>query len=321
MMKYRFVLAFLISLSTLYPLKSIASTIRVGIDLWPGYYPIVLAKHLGLFKKQGLNVNIVLPESTDNMLGQFTNGELDMVCVAMGDAFSLYKKDTGLRIVMITDESSGGDALLAKNDLKSISEINLKGKRIGTNLQGFGELFINHFLKQKKIDPSAVTLIHQEAANALNTLQSGEADIVHTWEPYVTEIQSFNTGRVVFDSGQTPGLIPDALLANGNFIKNNPDDLKKFISAWLEASAWWLNHLQAGNAIIESEMVMMPNSVNLKGVKLYKLQDNLSVFEPKDDMTSLYYVTNLYIKFFEKKGVIKKGFKADNILDSSFLPR
>ena len=301
------------------PIKSIANTINVGIDLWPGYYPIVLAKHLGMFKKRGLRVNFVLPESTDNMLGQFTDGKLDMVCVAMGDAFSLYNKDPNLRIVMITDESSGGDALLASRNLNKISPATLSGAKIGTNLQGFGELFVNTFLKQKGLNPDSVTLVHLEAANALNALQSGKADIAHTWEPYVTEIQSFNVGSVIFDSSYTPGLIPDALLANGEFIKNHPKDLKKFISAWLEASKWWLDNLAKGNAIIESEMVMMPDSVNLNGVKLYDLNSNIRAFKPKNNMESLHYVTQLYIDFFVDKGLIKEGFKPEWILDGQFL--
>ena len=301
------------------PIKSMANTINVGIDLWPGYYPIVLAKHLGMFEKRGLQVNFVLPESTDNMLGQFTDGKLDMVCVAMGDAFSLYNRDPNLRIVMITDESSGGDALLASRSLNKISPATLNGIKIGTNLQGFGELFVNTFIQQKGLNPDSVTLVHLEAANALNALQSGKADIAHTWEPYVTEIQSFNVGSVIFDSGHTPGLIPDALLANGGFIKDRPEDLKKFISAWLEASEWWLDNLARGNAIIESEMVMMPESVNLNGVKLYDLDSNISAFKPKKNMASLHYVTQLYIDFFVTKGLIKGGFKPEWILDGQFL--
>ena len=313
------------------PAKSLAQDINVGIDLWPGYYPIVLAKHLGYFKKRGLNVNFVLPESTDNMLGQFTDGKLDMVCVAMGDAFSLYKQDPGLRVVMITDESSGGDALLAKrrsgkNEQGKIRQTDfdftsLRGKKIGTNLEGFGELFINTFLKEKGVDPKSIKLVHQEAAGALTALQSGKVDIVHTWEPYVTEIQSFNLGDIIFDSSKTPGLIPDALLANGNFIKDRPKDLALFIQAWLEASDWWRNNLKEGNAIIESEMVMMPDSVSLDGVKLYGLESNVNAFKPSNDMSSLFYVTQLYIDFFVSKGLIDPSFKPDQIIDGKFLSR
>lgn len=293
----------------------LSKVINVGIDLWPGYYPIILAKHLGLFKKRGLTVNYILPESTDNMLGKFIARELDMVCVAMGDAFSLYNQDNDLRIVMITDESAGGDALLARD-----KNISITNTTIGTNLKGFGELFVQEFLKQKNVNPKSVKIVQQEASNAVNALQTNKVDIVHTWEPYVTDAVSYNVGRVIFDSSKTPGLIPDALLANGNFIKQHPEQLSLFIEAWLEASQWWVQNRYKGDSIIESEMVMMPGSVNLGGVKLYNKNDNIKAFKLGSGMQSLGYVTQIYIDFFVQKGSLNKGVKPKDILDDRFIP-
>jgi len=293
-----------------------AEPVRVGIDLWPGYYPIVLAKKLGYFQQQGLDVQFVLPEATDDMLGQFVKGKLDMVCVAMGDAFSLYKQDPKLRVVMITDESSGGDALLAKADVT-----NFAGRTIGTNLNGFGELFVDGFLTRHGLTRDQVTLVHQEAADALTFLRDGKADVVHTWEPYVTEIVSFGIGKPVFDSADTPGLIPDALLVNGQFRHGHPQRVQKFVAAWLQAAQWWKANREAGDQLIEPELLLMPGSVNLKGVRLYDAAQNHLTFTRGDDMQSLYHVTQRYIDFFVKKGVLKAGMQPDDILDPSFLPK
>lgn len=315
-MKTRILPLFISLLILLNPALSLAKPIKIGIDLWPGYYPIVLAKYLGMFEKNGLDVDIVLPESTNSMLENFTSGKLDMVCVAMGDAFSLYQKDSNLRVVMITDESNGGDALMGNPDIDTI-----KGKRIGTNLNGFGELFVKQFLNNRGIETGSVSFVQLEAADALISLQSNKVDIAHTWEPYVSEIKSFNKGSVIFDSSQTPGLIPDALLANGQFIKHNPKKLQLFISVWLEAAQWWLDNSQKGNEIIESELVMMPNSVSLKGVKLYNKQANIRAFKTGENMSSLHHVTKLYIKFFESKGTIQPALKPTDIIDGRFLPQ
>jgi len=172
--------------------------LSVGIDLWPGYYPVILARQLGYFDEAGLSVNVVLPEATDNMLKDFQSQKLDLVCVAMGDAFALKKDAPNLKVIMITDESAGGDALMAKDP----SLDPLKGKKIGTNLNGFGEIFLEAFLKTKGLTRNDVTLVHQEAAGAIHYLQDGRADVVHTWEPYVTEIISYHVGEIVFDSRQ-----------------------------------------------------------------------------------------------------------------------
>mgnify|MGYP001142669194 CR=1 FL=1 len=314
---YSIVLLFVLLISQSVLVSANNQSIRIGIDLWPGYYPVILAKHLNLFKKRNLIVDIVLPEDTDNMLQDFTSGKLDLVCVAMGDAFSLKAEDPNLKVVMITDESAGGDALLGNpEDLSS-----LKGRKIGTNLDGFGELFVKAFLEKGGLSLNDVSLVHQEASDAIHFLQEGRADVVHTWEPYVTEVVSFNAGDVLFDSSHTPGLIPDSLLANGKTIRHNPKALRLFIEAWLEAVDWWLDHRVKGDSIIESELVLMPGSVNLEGVRLYTKNDNIEAFRLGQSMTSLHHVTNIYIDFFRKKGGLNSGLKSIDFLDSRFLPK
>ncbi len=137
----------------------------------------------------------------------------------------------------------------------------------------------------------------------------------------MTEAISYNVGSVIFDSSKTPGLIPDALLANGAFIKQHPEKLPLFIDAWLEASRWWINNRYEGDSIIESEMVMMPGSVNLDGVKLYDQDANIRAFKLGSRMQSLKYVTQIYIDYFVQKGILDTEFKPQDILDDRFIPQ
>jgi len=293
-------------------------TIQVGIDLWPGYYPVILAKELGIFKKYNLDVNIILPEHTDNMLGDFVSGKLDVVCVAMGDAFTLLARDPDLRVVWVSDESAGGDALLSLKSLNSPN--NTKPIKIGTNLLGFGEIFIERYLASASISKDNVVLVQQDSAQALAYLRDGIVDIAHAWEPYVTEVTQYLKSRIIFDSSQTPGLIPDTVLFNGKFRKNHPLQGKRFIAAWLEATQWWLNNREQGDAMLDSYLVVMPGSINLKDVKLYTGDNNKRAFTKADDMSSLYFVAQIYSDFFYKNGVLKKNINPESLLDSSFLP-
>lgn len=290
-------------------------SIRIGIDLWPGYYPAILAKILGYFDREGIDVDIVLPEDTDDMLNDFTSGKLDLVCVAMGDAFTLKAKDEGLRVILVTDESAGGDALLAQKGSSS----KIKGKRIGTNLNGFGELFIQAFLEQNNLTINDVQLVHQEASQAIPFLRENKADIVHTWEPYVTEAVAFNYGDILFDSSKTPGLIPDAILANSQSIHEKRTQLKSFTRAWFKAVEWWQQNRKKGDSIIESELLLMPGTIDLKNIRLYTQEDNHRAFDSAKSDASIYPTAQLYIDFFQSKGVIKKGLKVDDFLTDQFL--
>lgn len=289
--------------------------VTVGIDLWPGYYPVVIAKEKGWFAEQGLDVHYVLPEHTDKMLNGFVQGESDVVCVALGDVFALKEKLPGLRVTMISDESAGGDALIS---LKPLPQ-NLKGLRIGTNRNGFGELFVAAFLNQHNTSIEDVTLVHQEASRASEFLSSGKVDIAHSWEPYVSDASAYYDAKIVFSSADTPGLIPDAVVFHPKLMVQ-PEVAKAFVRTWLKATEWWLENRHAGNRIAERSLLLMPSTVNLEGIKLMTTEGNRALFEKRDDMSSLHFVTDKYIRYFRNKGVLTKTLQASDVITAEFLP-
>lgn len=316
----RVIIAILLILSSVFTSasSSVLQHIKVGIDLWPGYYPLLIAQHNGYFKEQQLEVTYVLPEETNNLMTMFNDNKIDLLCVAMGDAFVLYDEDQDMRIVMITDESLGGDALLKKGELPK------KGNpiKIGTNLQGFGELFVREYIKKHDINKKDVVWVQQEASQAMDYLRTGKANIVHTWEPYVTEIKTYFGAQVIFDSSQTPGLIPDALLANGQFIQQHPVALKKFISAWLKAASWWLENRVLGDRIIENKLLLLPGTLSLKGIKLYTAKENRATFKQQSGKKSVYEVTQMYRDFFHsKKTFTRLPSTPRDIVTDEYLPQ
>ena len=310
------ILLLLITTSSAYSATEKLVTIKVGFDLWPGYYPMVIAKEKGWFKQNGLDVHYVLPENTDKMLAGFVKGETDVVCVALGDVFALKEKLPGLRVPMISDESAGGDALISLKPLPA----DLKGLKIGTNLKGFGELFVTEFLRQHNTDVKDIVLVQQEASKASDLLSSGEVDIAHTWEPYVSDASAYYDARIVFSSANTPGLIPDAVVFHPNLLAQ-PKAAKAFVATWLKAAEWWLAHRHAGDRIAERSLLLMPNTVNLEGIKLMTTAGNRKLFEKRDDMSSLYFVTDKYIQFFKSKGVLTQDLNAADVIVADYLPQ
>lgn len=289
--------------------------VHVAIDLWPGYYPVVIGKEKGFFSQRGIAVDVVVPENTDHMLQAFAAGEIDVVCVALGDVFAFRERVPSLRVVLISDESSGGDALLSLKPLPA----KLKGLRIGTNTNGFGELFVRAFLQQNQTDLKDVVLVNQEASDAGVMLKQDKVDIAHTWEPYVSELTGYQDAIVVFSSAQTPGLIPDAVVMHGSLLQK-PAVAKAFVAGWLESAEWWLSHRHNGNRIVEHALVMMPNTVNLEGIRLFDTSANRKAFRKNDSPLSLYRIGQTYIDYFREKGVLKLAIKPEEILTPDFLP-
>lgn len=290
-----------------------ATTLKVGLDLWPGYFPLIIAKQRDLFTSRGLQVDYFIPENTDKMLSAFKRGELDAICVALGDVFRLLPSQPGSRVVMVSDLSAGGDALLTLKPLPS----RLDGLRIGTNLGGFGELFVEEFLGSYHSQIEQISLHNIDASQALAALKLNQVDVAHSWEPYVSKATD-NGARIVFTSRQTPGLIPDVVLFNAEALAQRPDAVRGFVAAWLEAVDWWQQHPLAAKKLIADELTS--DDFSLRGIKLMTSSDNIKTFKNYLSPRALPQVVERYIQFFEDSNALPSGLLTRDVIDGRFLP-
>ncbi|MCR8924231.1 ABC transporter substrate-binding protein [Dasania sp. GY-MA-18] len=287
--------------------------INIAFDLWPGYYPLIIAEQQGYFQKYQLNVKSTYFDSVSNLQTRFIHKQFDAVCIALGDIFSLLEQQPNARIILIADLSAGGDALLSLSPLAK----NRSNLRIGINVNGFGELFIREFLNDYNYQIEDITLVNVDASQTTQLLLSKQVDIIHSWEPFVTD--AVNAGaRILYTSRQTPGLLPDVVAFHGDFLNQQPQAAKNFTKAWFEAVEWWLNNPIAGNAMIEKAL-KLDKAINLKDIKLMSYEDNLDAFNNPNSARSLSRVLNRYIEFFTQKNVITNNLNAGDIINSSFL--
>ncbi|MFC3151223.1 ABC transporter substrate-binding protein [Litoribrevibacter euphylliae] len=289
-------------------------SMRLSIDLWPGYYPAIIAKEKGWFKDAGLNLKLDLPGNTDKMLALFSAGSIDAVAVAFGDAILVTRQMPDIAVILVTDESAGGDAVLSMNK-EVLSD--LKGKRIGTNLGGFGELLIRRMLDLQGVKVNEVNLVNVDASKVPDLLDSGGLDVGHTWSPYVG--QAIEKGaNIIFSSADTPGLIPDTVAVSGEFRRSKPEAVKIFLDVWFKAQNWWLTHYQEGNQLIAEATGQRVTSITLEGIRLLDREANVATFNDATSEQGLPNVLKTYNEFYARAGVIRTP-AAPSILASEFL--
>ncbi|MDH5395116.1 MAG: nitrate/sulfonate/bicarbonate ABC transporter, partial [Gammaproteobacteria bacterium] len=100
--------------------------LRIASSPWPGFEPLYLARDLGYLDKNKTKL-FELP-SLDITMESFRNRSADLATLTLDEVLELLLYGTKLRILLIMDISNGGDAVLAKPEIKNIEEI--KGKRI-----------------------------------------------------------------------------------------------------------------------------------------------------------------------------------------------
>lgn len=303
---------------TLAPSKIEAVPLKVAYSAWPGFLPIAIAQEKGFFAQQGVKVETFYSEDTMAQMADFGAGNYDIVTLALGSIGIISEKNPGVQIIFATDRSAGADAIVAQSNITSVAD--LKGKRIGTGLGGFGELFVTTMLEANGLTTDDVTLIKVDGDKIPARIKSGEIQAGQTWEPYVSQVVK-SGGHALFTSDKTPGLIPDVVAVRGLVLRERPDDVQAFVRAWFQAVDYWKANFKEGNELIAKALKISPETISLEGVELLTLKDNLKAFTPGNTTASLYHTAQLYSNFYIRTGGIARPLDINKLLNPSFLEK
>ena len=187
----------------------------------------------GLYKAEGIEFENTAAQSNDAVLSLISRGEID---VADGDPSTYIPGiNNGVPAKLVGNmwRYSGCYWLLARNDVQDIKD--LKGKKVGTaSASGGMRLSVLKMLESAGLSEDDVTLVangtYQEAYASFT---SGEVDATIIHNPYVALAESEGTGHAI---GRAWDYIPDyytgTVIASDDMIKNHPDELQKFVTAY-----------------------------------------------------------------------------------------
>ena len=290
--------------------------LKVNWNLWPGFYPMVIAQELGLFEKHGVKVEAILTDSYETLAPDFIAHKTDGVMLTWPDALVIdTRAPDSARMVLLIDESAGADMVVATADIASITD--LKGKRIGASLGSFGELLVRTMLRKGGLTLDDVTLVNvgpETVPEAMpDSIQAG-----FTFEPHASQAVA-RGHHVIYSSAEAPGLITDVLVFRTEVTQQRPEDVRAFIAAWFEAVAYLQANPTEGNAIIAKALKLKAEEISTEGLKLFNREDNLHAFMPGTDTTSLYVSGKVNADFLISSGGLSTAPDIERLLDSSFL--
>jgi NitT/TauT family transport system substrate-binding protein len=291
--------------------------LQIGLDLWAGYYPALLAEQLGYFRAEQVSVELSLPEDTDQLLVDFAAGSLDGIGVASGDTINVVEANPDARIILFSDLSNGADMVLGLPPINLPED--LQGRAVGTNLGGFGELLVRQMLDQHGVLPSAVKVVNVDASQAVDRLLSGEIAAVHTWNPYAARAQALGA-KVLYSSAEADGLILDGFIFSGETLRARPTAVRRFVKAWFRAVEHWQAHPQEDDALLTKRLAASPGSVSLAGIHLYSLAEERRLFEPGSNNRSARHVLQRFVDYFLSRGTLSAAPDLEQLLDPQFLP-
>ncbi len=252
-----------------------AQKVRIGTQPWIGYGPWWIAQDQGLFKKYGLDVELVDFVEDKEVNAAFASGEMNAANLATHTAIKLYSTGLGLKVVMLEDTSTKADAILAGEGIKSITD--LKGKSVAYEEGTTSDLLLNYALSQSGMSLTDIKPVPMPASDAGTALMTGNVPAAVTYEPYISEVLKGDSKlSVIYEAGEKPGLISDVLVVNAKWAEANPETVSKLLKVWDEALDYYKKNPTAAQAIIAKAVGSAPEDLvtAFDGVQYYGAADN-----------------------------------------------
>jgi NitT/TauT family transport system substrate-binding protein len=225
-----------------------AGTISVGHTIWVGYGPLYLARDLGYFKDEGVDVQLQVVDDSALAMAAQAGGKLDGTAVTIDEILKYRSEADCFKAVAVLDESHGGDGMVATDKINSIAD--LKGQTVAMNEGSTSQFWFSYLLKKQGIPLTSVTVSNMTADDAAAAFIAGRVPVAVTWEPNLTLVKTKKVGKVLIDSSATPGVIVDVLELSCSTIKDKPNDVKGFIKALYRAVDYMKANPEKADAIM-----------------------------------------------------------------------
>lgn len=289
--------------------------LKVACITFVGYRPAIIAQEKEFFKAQGIDVELSYVEFAQLQQADFSAGKYDGIGLTLGDFMILSATNPDMQAVMVVDETTGADVVVAQPQIKTVAD--LKRKKLGANLGGFSEVFVIEMLKTANLTSDDVDLVKFDALEIPQRLRSNSIQAGHTWEPFLSEALKLGS-HVLFTSKQTPGLILDLVAFRGEAIRNRPEDIRAFVRGWLQALSYWEANIREGNAIVSKALKIPSSTLSLEGVNLTNFDENQKFFQSANPK-SIYNTADKYADFFIRTGNVTRIPEIKTLFNSTFL--
>ncbi|MDD2699970.1 MAG: ABC transporter substrate-binding protein [Sideroxydans sp.] len=246
--------------------------LRIASSPWPGYEPLYLAQEQGYLSEDKAQV-FELP-SSDITLESFRNHSADIATLTLDETLDLLQSGVGLRILMVLDVSNGADAVMAKPEIKRLSD--LKGKRIALLNIPLGVYMLSRTLDAAKLGRQDVTVIPSAESKHEEMYRQGKADAFITFDPFKTRLAEMGA-HVLFDSSDIPNEIFDLMVVHEDVYLKRRAAVCDVARQWLRTLDYMQQSPDKAAASIAKRLGATPQEyLNMvKGIKTPTHEENL----------------------------------------------
>lgn len=204
-----------------------AAPLKLGLNSWVGYDPLILARERGLIDAS--QVQVIELSSSSETLRNFRNRLLDAAALTLDEVLRLADEGFEPRIVAMLSASAGADVVMARPGLRDLRQ--LRGRSIAVEATTVGALMLQRLLQAAQLQVGDVQVMNVQATQHLGLLSSGRVDAAVSYEPLAGQLRAQGF-EAIFDSAQMPCDIVDVLVLGQDALQQRPEQAQALVAGW-----------------------------------------------------------------------------------------
>ena len=216
-----------------------------------------IADKLGFFEQKQMRISLMEYSNGEKLMEDFEKNKFDIAL--LGSVPAYLWKTYGANINVIASVDSGGHAIIAKNNIQSISD--LKGKRIiipenTTVTNNVFRIFIKKH-PEYDIDYDRDLSIENVPIDLIeDVIRKNQVDAIILWEPHVSVLLHKNREyKILYDfSKHDDRYISNVIAVNESFNTIYKDTVKRFLETLAITIDYYQNHTEEVDELVAKKM-------------------------------------------------------------------
>ena len=228
----------------------LAQRLVVPVSQWPGYELFPLAQASNLDRHEGLKLQLPVFANPQDIVHAYLRGDVQIAQLTTVEAVDLCKRVPHRCpvVVLVLDESRGGDQVLVHRSLASIAE--LRGKPVAITPSTLGPFVLSRALARHGLGLGDVELRPMPLETMPQALARGEVVAAALFPPFSKAAQRLAPVRPLFTSREIPGEIFDVLVVDPGVLSRQRPALVRLLRTWQAAQKQLSRDPQASIAVM-----------------------------------------------------------------------
>ncbi len=214
--------------------------LRIGVNAWPPFELLYLARSRGYFKAEKVRADLVDFSSYTGILRAYHQGNIDGFLATLNEVQIADNFQDLPAVVLVVDDSFGGDGLIVRDGIRDLKA--LRGKRLAYEESALGSYELERCLEIAGLAPREITAVSRLPEEGEKDFERGTVDGVITYEPALGRLARADHARVLFSTRDIPGEVVDVLAMRRSVLTGRPDEVKRMIGAWFRAVDYARDH-------------------------------------------------------------------------------